>query len=42
MSPTPSAAVRVPRAYYPALTGLRAVTCLMVFSKHFRPAATPD
>lgn len=30
------------RPYYPALTGLRFVTALMVFSKHFRPAATPE
>ena len=42
MLPTLPASARAPRAYYPALTGLRAVTCLMVFSKHFRPADTPE
>lgn len=40
--PAPAPAALARRTYYPALTGLRFVTALMVFSKHFRPAATPD
>ena len=39
LAPAPATARR---PYYPALTGLRFVTALMVFAKHFRPAGTPE
>jgi peptidoglycan/LPS O-acetylase OafA/YrhL len=31
----------MPRLYYPALTGLRAVAAYLVFAHHFRPADSP-
>jgi peptidoglycan/LPS O-acetylase OafA/YrhL len=42
MSPTLSAAKPAAPAYYPALTGIRAVGAFLVFFVHFRPVGTPD
>lgn len=42
MSPTLPAAKPAAPAYYPALTGIRAVGAFLVFFVHFRPVGTPD
>jgi peptidoglycan/LPS O-acetylase OafA/YrhL len=40
LSPTPPKPA--PLAYYPALTGIRAVGAFLVFFVHFRPVGTPE